>query len=140
MLAAGALATFSCSAPKATISTAPFIAVKGEVVPTVTLTDLRVTEEKVEGVWVRGDQDGNNDVPIALVEKMAVGNALEESNADVMVAPVFSYIYDGKMLVEVHVKGYPGSYKNFRTFVPEKDTCKVVSSGEPAIVIYNNKK
>lgn len=139
-LATGALAVFSCSTPKTTISTAPFIMVNGEVAPTLTLTDLTVLEKKVEGSWEIGDQDDNKGLSLSFIEKLAVGNALEESGADVMVAPIFSYIYDGKALVEVHVKGYPGFYKNFRTYVPEKDTCKVISSGEPAIVIYNNKK
>ena len=139
ILAAACAGLLSCSTPKVAVSTAPFIRVDGKVRATTTLTDLEVREDKVNGVWSK-DSDSKTIVTRQTAEELAVGNALEESQADLIVAPIFTYLLEKGELIKVSVSGYPGYYKNFRTFIPEKDTCKVVPTGEPSIVIYNNKK
>ena len=133
IFAAACAGLLSCSTPKVVTSTAPFIHVNGNVRATTTLTDLAVREEKVNGFWSK-DPKVKTFVTQQLAEELAVGNALKESGADLMVSPIFTYLYEKGELIKVSVSGYPGFYKNFRTFIPEKDTCKVV------IVIYNNKK
>lgn len=116
ILAAACAGLLSCSTPKVVTSTAPFVHIDGKVDATVTRADLEVKEQKINGRW-NLDPKNKTFVTQQTAEELAVGNALKQCGADLMVAPIFTYVYKKGALVEVSVCGYPGFYKNFRTVI-----------------------
>lgn len=144
LLAAVAAICCSCGTTKiskSVVRSAPFIDLEGTVSSTVTLADLNVGEKHVSGTWsiTPADRETNIGYDKSAVQKIAVANALDASDADILVAPKWSITYEKGRIVEVVVTGYPAKYGNFRTKPEPEAGCKE-AAGDPTIVIYNNKK
>lgn len=144
ILAAIAALCCSCSTPllKSVVRSASFIDLDGTVSSTVTLTDLQISDKHVSGSWVISPAEKNTlSVSQNTAQKHAVANALDITDADILVAPKWTYTYENGKLVEVKVVGYPAKYANFRTKEePKPEPCECKAASDPTIVIYNNKK
>ena len=88
--------------------------IPGVVLQTPVLADLDVNNTKVTGI-----AEFKNSKP-DYVRNMAVANALEKSDADVLVSPTYSTTTTAGN-ISVTVTGYPAKYKNFRPMT-SKDT------------------
>jgi hypothetical protein len=84
-----------------------------EVITNPTIVDIHVQEEKVTGKH-KGKKSNKEQV-----KQTALLNALESSNADLLIEPY--YVYEtSKRKITVTVTGFPGKYKNFRP-ITDKD-------------------
>ncbi|MCQ2156479.1 MAG: hypothetical protein MJY57_04695 [Bacteroidales bacterium] len=145
ILAAIAALCCSCSTPlqKSVTRSASFIDLNGTIASTVTLADLQISDKHVSGSWVISPAEKNNTISFDknTAQKLAVANALDITDADILVAPKWTYTYENGKLVEVNVVGYPAKYANFRTKEePKPEPCECKAASDPTIVIYNNKK
>lgn len=80
-----------------------------------TLADLDVKEQKVKGYHV-----GKKGVLMTNLKALAVTDALNKSNADVLVEPRYTLVSTGSE-ISIKVSGYPATYRNFRA-LEQKDT------------------
>ena len=56
--------------------------------------------------------------PIEEIKKIAIANALEKVNGDVIIEPTFKIIEEGENIT-ITVSGYYGTYKNFKKVTKE---------------------
>jgi hypothetical protein len=99
----------SCSSTK--INTAKSIDIYGAgVIQKPVIVDLVVKETKVTGFAT-----GNG---LETVKSMAIANAINKANIDILVEPKFEITTAGDKTT-VTVNGFPGTYKNFRPMVEE---------------------
>jgi hypothetical protein len=82
--------------------------INGSILQVPVLVDLEVSPSKVTGTASFTNQ------PVDYVKGMAVADALKNSNSDVLVEPSYD-VETSNMTIKVTVKGYPATYKNFRT-------------------------
>jgi hypothetical protein len=82
--------------------------INGSVLQVPVLVDLEVSPTKVTGTASFTNQ------PVDYVKGMAVADALKNSNSDILVEPSYD-VQTSNMTIHVTVKGYPATYKNFRT-------------------------
>lgn len=109
-----AVVVTSCSTSKV-VSTARIL----DPITNPIYADLDIKAQKVTGVF---NYECKKNAPINEKEMRAnaVYSALKESNADVLVAPMYQINTKimGKKYVTVTVTGYPATYKNFRPIDP----------------------
>ena len=93
------------------------------------LVDLNVVNTAVTG---RASETIPADTPHATIsafrqhlERLAVKNAVETANADLLVRPIYTVTHTGNTLT-VEVKGYPARYTNFRPITPNDPEWRVV--------------
>ena len=109
LLSAFCIVLFSCSSVKTNTSKSLDIYGAG-VIQKPVIVDLVVKEIKITG-FATGSAVEN-------VKSMAVANAINKANVDVLVEPVYE-ITTSNGKTTVTVTGFPGSYKNFRPMVEE---------------------
>ena len=76
------------------------------------VADMDVEEKKING-----QSEGRTGKSIEVLKLDAIADALKQSNADVLVEPIFETEIDGTK-IRVKVTGYPARYSNFRKMVP----------------------
>ncbi len=112
----------SCSSTKT--NTAKSLDIYGAgVIQKPVIADLVVKETKVTG-FATGSAVEN-------VKSMAIANAINKANIDVLIEPKFEIITSGGKTT-VTVNGFPGTYKNFRPMV--EDDLKLVEMGYTTVV------
>ena len=79
-----------------------------KITQTPTLSDLEIKEKKVTGVY-----EGNSNTPLASLKALAVSDALNKSNADVLVEARYTVTRKSSR-TDIVVIGYPATYNNFR--------------------------
>lgn len=96
------------SACKSTSHTSVSSDVQGPtVIQKPVIADLDVSEKRVEG---KASAKGST---LGEVKELAIYDALEKSNSDVLIEPRFD-IEKSFNRIDVTVSGYPATYKNFR--------------------------
>lgn len=149
ILAIAAALMCSCSTVTYKTRTARTADVPSNFVSQYNAAELAVSDTKASGT-----SDGcvtGRAKKLALVpnlkknlENYAIADALQKSNADVLVGPQFTYHYKKSALVSVSVTGYPAVYRNFRTISYEEivkariEEKAAAGRQSPQIVIYGN--
>lgn len=102
-----------------------------------TTADLQVSEAKVKATV----ENQNNGVFMSedALRQNAVGKALEQSGADILINPVYTTDYVDGRIVRVTVSGYPAKHVNFRTVSFEEQSNFLIekekAANAPQIVI-----
>jgi len=125
VLAFGAMAAVSitgCMPPTVAgtevLSSGKSIDIHPRVKATLTIVDLEVSPTRVSGAADRISYS----TTVKTMEETAVANAINSKGANVLVGPMFNYKYNNTgSVMNVTVFGYPGYYKNFRTYDPKYD-------------------
>ena len=115
LIAISSVLLSSCAAivKSADVKTANIWGPKITQIPT--LADLDVKEQKVKVYHV-----GKKGVLMTNLKALAVTDALNKSNADVLVEPRYTLVSTGSE-ISIKVSGYPATYRNFRA-MEQKDT------------------
>jgi len=99
------------------------------------LVDLNVVNTAVSG---RASETIPADTPHTTIsairshlERLAVKNAVETANADLLVRPIYTVTHQGNTLT-VEVKGYPARYTNFRPITRDDPEWNLVFDDEEA--------
>jgi len=121
VLAFGAMAAVSitgCVPPTAMTIADKSVEIHPRVKATLTLVDLEVSPTRISGTADRI----NYSTTVKNMEETAVSAAINSKGANVLVDPIFNYKYSPTgSVTSVTVFGYPGYYKNFRTYDPKYD-------------------
>lgn len=83
------------------------------------LAEVEVKNEKVKGEYLM--KTASYTVNPKYGKNMAIADAIEKSNADYLVHPMYE-IEKGSSKTTIKVTGYPGVYKEFRKIVPADST------------------
>ncbi len=87
--------------------------------PVETYTQWTTSELEVSDMRVKATAENTGSRRMALslkqLKENAMGLALEQANADVLIDPLFTCEYVKGRLVRVTVSGYPAKHVNFRT-------------------------
>lgn len=110
----GALAVFStsCVAPMKKFSSSPYVDIQEpNIRVTPMIADMEVSEKKISGTATMGFKEGTVP-PLENCKLSAIGNALIDNKADVLVEP-FYMVEQTSNSITVKVTGYPAVYKSF---------------------------
>ena len=104
----------SCIAPVKKFSSSPYVdIVEPSIRVTPMIADLEVSEKKISGTATMGFKEGTA-APLENCKLSAIGNALIDNKADVLVEP-FYIVEQTSSSITVKVTGYPAIYKSFNT-------------------------
>ncbi len=104
----------SCVAPTKKFTSSPYVdIVEPNIRVTPMIADLEVSEKKVSGTATMGFKEGTM-APLENCKLSAIGNALIDNKADVLVEP-FYVIEQTSSSITVKVTGYPAIYKSFNS-------------------------
>ena len=110
----GALVVFStsCIAPVKKFSSSPYVDIQEpNIRVTPMIADMEVSEKKITGSATMGFKEGTVP-PLEDCKLSAIGNALIDNKADVLVEP-FYVVEQTSTSISVKVTGYPAVYKSF---------------------------
>ncbi len=102
----------SCAAPVKKFSSSPYVDIQEpNIRVTPMIADMEVSEKKISGSAIMGFKEGTVP-PLENCKLSAIGNALIENKADVLVEP-FYVVEQTSTSISVKVTGYPAVYKSF---------------------------
>lgn len=103
----------ACSTPQKTTTTKTMDIYGAGVIQYPVIAELDVSQNSITG-FARTTEGES----IAVVKENAIADALQGTNADILVEPVFETVIDGRNK-SATVKGFPATYINFRSATDE---------------------